>query len=215
MSYKIAIISDENSWINKYIEDFVNTLLEMGHTVIHKFSFDKNKAYDMVFLLSYSQIVRKEFLELNKNNLVVHESDLPLGKGWSPLSWQILEGKNECTITLFEADEKVDAGQVYLKKVMCFTGNELVDELRQIQAAYTIDLCKSFVCDREKIIKNAYVQKGEGTYYPKRTPIDSQIDINKTIAEQFNLLRIVDNEKYPAFFFMNGEKYILNIKKGQ
>ena len=35
----------------------------------------------------------------------------------------------------------------------------------------------------------------------KRTPADSEIDPGKSILEQFNLLRIVDSERYPAFFY--------------
>ena len=37
------------------------------------------------------------------------------------------------------------------------------------------------------------------------------VDLNKTIHEQFNLFRIVDNELYPAFFLHQGKKYILKI----
>ena len=31
-------------------------------------------------------------LHLNTHNLVVHESDLPFGKGMSPFTWQVVEG---------------------------------------------------------------------------------------------------------------------------
>ena len=37
--------------------------------------------------------------------------------------------------------------------------------------------------------------------------------INKTIKEQFNLLRIVDNNYYPAFFEYNGYRYKIQINK--
>lgn len=86
----IIIISDENSWINLYIPQFICKLQELGHKVIHRHSFDTKKSYDIAFLLSFSEIVSSNFLKLNKHNLVVHESALPQGKGWSPLSWEIL-----------------------------------------------------------------------------------------------------------------------------
>jgi sialic acid synthase SpsE len=41
------------------------------------------------------------------------------------------------------------------------------------------------------------------------------LDIDKTIQEQFNLLRIVDNEKYPAFFDFADHRYVLRIEKYQ
>ena len=37
--------------------------------------------------------------------------------------------------------------------------------------------------------------------------------MSKSIDEQFNLLRVCDNERYPAFFYKDGVKYILKINK--
>ena len=49
--------------------------------------------------------------------------------------------------------------------------------------------------------------------YRKRTPNDSELDINQSIKTQFNLLRVSDNKNYPTFFKMYGKKYILKISK--
>ena len=43
-------------------------------------------------------------------------------------------------------------------------------------------------------------QVGKSEFYSKRTPKDSELDINKSIKDQFNLLRICNNEQFPAFF---------------
>jgi methionyl-tRNA formyltransferase len=56
-------------------------------------------------------------------------------------------------------------------------------------------------------------QQGDASFTKKRKPEDSEFNINKTIKEQFNLFRIVDNKNYPAFFIYKGSKYILSIKK--
>ena len=56
-------------------------------------------------------------------------------------------------------------------------------------------------------------QKGEETFYDKRGPKDSQLSIDKSLKEQFNLLRVCDNERYPAFFYLNDKKYVLKIFK--
>ncbi|SEJ87959.1 Formyl transferase [Propionispira arboris] len=213
VSYNIAIVYDQDSWITSYVDILEEKLVILGHQVKKLYHFDKKNRYDFVFLLSYSEIVKKEFLQLNKHNLVVHESDLPKGKGWSPLTWQILEGKTQIPITLFEATEKVDNGEIYLQKNLMFDGFELIGELREVQGNITIELCLDFVCDYEKIVKKRRKQIGKGTYYSKRLPSDSNLDINKTIKEQFNLLRVVDNKKYPAYFEMENHKYILEIRK--
>ena len=72
-------------------------------------------------------------------------------------------------------------------------------------------MCLDFVKNYETI--NPHKQTGDESVYPRRTPKDSELDINKTIKEQFNLLRIVDNEKYPAFFEIGGKRYEIKIKE--
>ncbi|MCX6535393.1 MAG: UDP-2,4-diacetamido-2,4,6-trideoxy-beta-L-altropyranose hydrolase, partial [Actinobacteria bacterium] len=122
----IAIISDEKSWINSYLRKFKLDLLRSGHRLIHVHNAEELIAADVCFYLSFSRVVSTEVLKKFKNNLVIHESDLPHGKGWSPLTWQILEGKDEITTVLFEASDQVDSGQVYLKSALKFDGSELV-----------------------------------------------------------------------------------------
>ena len=48
-------------------------------------------------------MIKDDIIDLSKHSLVVHSSNLPQGKGWSPMTWQIIEGKNKITNTLFEA----------------------------------------------------------------------------------------------------------------
>jgi methionyl-tRNA formyltransferase len=143
--------------------------------------------------------------------LVVHESDLPSGKGWSPLTWQILEGKNRIPVTLFEATERVDSGDIYLQEWLEFEGHELIDELRQAQAAATLRLCREFVNRYPEVLQAAKPQVGKESFYPRRKPKDSQLDVNCSLAQQFNLLRVVDNEKYPSFFSHGGKTYIILV----
>lgn len=212
---KVTVVSDENSWINEYIPALIKELEERGHAVswIHKVA--EIESGDIVYYLGCGQLAPGHILKKNKHNLVVHESDLPKGKGWSPLTWQILEGRNEIPITLFEAVEKVDSGHIYLKKMMRFEGHELIDELRKSQAEHSIELCLHFIDHYSTVLRDAEEQKGESTFYPRRLPKDSQLDVNKSILEQFNLLRVVDNERYPAFFELNGYRYDLKIEKSR
>ncbi|MDD4754286.1 MAG: formyltransferase family protein [Desulfitobacteriaceae bacterium] len=211
----ITIVTDATSWVNAYIPELIERLVKRGYKV--KWLHDVNliEQGDVVFFLGCGQIVPSNILEKNKHNLVVHESNLPQGKGWSPLTWQILEGKNDIPIVLFEAAEKVDSGVIYLKETMHFTGTELVEELRVIQANATFKLCLEFIDNYPDIIDKAVNQERESSYYRRRTPEDSRLDPDKTIREQLNLLRVVDNERYPAFFELNGKRYILKVfKKG-
>ena len=61
---------------------------------------------------------------------------------------------------------------------------------------------------------NKTIQKEiDEPHFPHRTPEDSEIDISKSISEQFNLLRIADNERYPCFFNYKGHNYKISLSK--
>lgn len=55
-------------------------------------------------------------------------------------------------------------------------------------------------------------RRGEESFYSRRMLKDSELDVNKSIREQFNLLRVADNNKYSAFFSYKWKKiYHKNI----
>ena len=207
---KIQILTDNpDSWIIPYVKKLHLQMKSIGHYVSHFYKHEEIEEGDVLCLLSCEKKFTK--LSLNKFNLVVHESALPHGKGWSPLTWQILEGKSEIPITLFEATEEIDGGQIYLTKTIFLSGLELVDELRVKQGDATIEVIIEFINNIKEI--KAKEQIGDSSFYPKRTAKDSELDVSKSIDEQFNLLRVCDNERYPAFFYKDGVKYILKINK--
>ena len=209
---KISIVVDNpDSWIMPYVDRLIGILRKRNHKVDFVQHHSEIKSGDIAFFLSCGNIVPNETLALNKNNIVVHESALPQGKGWSPLTWQILEGKNEIPITLFEAVEKVDAGRIYFQDAMNFEGHELIEELHDSQGKKTIELCLKFVECYPGV--NGEEQKGNETFYPCRKPRDSKVDVSKTIEELFNNFRVADNARYPVYFDHKGYRYILKIEK--
>ena len=82
---------------------------------------------DILFLISCNEIVQKDVRQRYRACLVIHASDLPLGRGWSPLVWQILEGRKTITVTLLEAEDSVDTGAIWKKTQIHFEGHELSD----------------------------------------------------------------------------------------
>jgi methionyl-tRNA formyltransferase len=208
-----VILSDEGSWINDYIPDLAEEWEAQGHCV--RWAHDVGQAGDgdFCFCLGLGQIVPRVVREKFQHVLVVHESDLPKGRGWSPLTWQILDGADHIPVTLIEAADDVDSGPVYAQRWMAFEGHELIDELRAAQAEATHALCRAFVDDYPDSAAQGHEQIGDATYYPRRRPFDSELDPERSLAAQFNQLRVADNDRYPAFFEWRGYRYILQIKR--
>ena len=209
---KILFVTEKKDWFYKYAEKYSIELNNKGYfsKVICDHNKIKNKN-DIAFVLSYYKLVDSKFLKKNRFNIVIHESSLPKGKGWAPLFWQIIEGKNIIDFTVFEIDQSIDGGDYYFKKKMRLRGNELYEEIRLLQAKMRIKCCNQILRNIDKL--KLKKQKGKSTFYRKRTKIDSEININKSIKSQFNLLRSTDNKNFPAFFYFKKKKYILNIFK--
>jgi len=206
---KISILVDNpDSWIIPFAENIQKRLAKQHDANLYFNTRDIPEG-NILFLLGCTSIVSHEILKKNTHNLVIHESDLPKGRGWSPVSWQVLEGKNRIPVIMFEATEEPDAGPVYLKTYIELDGTELLPEIRQKQGLKTAELVYEFV-DNWTNIKGT-LQVGEPTYYSIRTKEDDALDINKSIIENFNHLRIVDNERYPAWFEYRGRKYKIKI----
>lgn len=209
---KVDIITTAKSWLIDNIQVLQQDLEALGHSVTVATKPEALREGDVLLILSYWGLLDDETLSKHVHNLVVHESALPEGKGWSPLTWQILEGKSEIPITLFEAVKKVDAGDIYLQGQIHLEGHELIDEIRSLQAKVTFDLCREFVAQYPQIVATKQIQAGEETFYARRGPKDSRLDPDQSLLDQFNLLRVVDNESYPAFFNYLGHRYILKIE---
>ena len=209
---KINILIDNNhSFLNLWKKEIKEIITKFKHRC-KLFRNQKDiKKGDVLLILGCEKILPEEKLKLHKLNLVIHPSKLPSGRGGAALIWSILKNKKNFFLTMFNANEKIDRGDIVFIKKFSLKGHELHDEIRTIQAQETIKLIIKFLKNihRIKLTK----QTGLGYYLRRRTPADSILDINKTIDEQFNLLRCCDNENYPAYFIRNKIKYIIKIYK--
>lgn len=210
---RVAVLSDISTWMNSYIPRIIEILNTAGHDVDWSHHPDDIKPSEVCFLLSWERIVPTSFRERFQHCLVVHASDLPRGRGWSPMTWQILSGARRIPLTLIEAEDEVDSGDIYLQNSIETEGHELIDELHDLVGEQITVMCIEFVQRYPEITREARPQIGEPTYFARRIPADSKIDIKESIESQMNLLRVVNNEKYPAFFDFMGHKYLLRVEK--
>lgn len=208
---RINVVVDNDSWIIPFAKQLIEDINRQGDEACFVDSYENLKEADISFYLGCIKITPPELLQKAHINLVVHESDLPKGRGFSPVTWQVLEGKNIIPIKLIEMAEEVDAGPIVFESEIVLEGNELIEEIRQKQGKLTIDLCLQYLNSPNYPVGK--LQSGEPTFYQRRRPEHSCIDTSKSLDEVFNLLRVVDNEKYPAFFMKNGQKYYIKIHK--
>ncbi|MFC1513036.1 formyltransferase family protein [Thermodesulfobacteriota bacterium] len=207
----VSLVVDNPSWIMPYVEELVGQVKAAGDEVRLCKSHDEVLTGGVAFYLGCVRITPPAVLARNHKNLIIHESALPKGRGFSPLTWQILAGNSMVPVTMLEAVDEVDAGDIIYQEEILFEGHELIGEMRQALGQITVDLCLRYLAEKDPSVGRKQV--GEATFFKRRRPSDSQLDIRKTLAEQFDLLRVVDNERYPAYFNYQGKCYRLQIEK--
>ncbi len=62
------------------------------------------------------------------------------------------------------------------------------------------------------MLEQARPQLGQASHYRRRRPADSELDPQRSLAEQLNVLRVVDNQRYPVFVELQGRRYELLIQ---
>jgi methionyl-tRNA formyltransferase len=167
----------------------------------------------ILFLISCSEIITSSDRAKFESCLVLHASDLPKGRGWSPHIWELLQGADFITLSLLEVEDKVDSGRIWKKKRIPVPKHALWDEINHLLFSAEIELIDYAVGAFAQVSPTVQNIDSGATYYPRRTPKDSEIDVFKTIAEQFDMIRVCDPNRFPAYFEFMGQRYILKLEK--
>jgi methionyl-tRNA formyltransferase len=209
---KITMLVHGNSWFKRVdAERFLPVLTKHAGADNIFFKERPDEPGDIMFALHYPALIKPELLLMHKANIVIHAADLPKGRGRSPIHWEVEAGSNSIVLSLFEMGDQADNGPVYLKSKLVLDGTELLDEIREKVIRAEVDMVDAFLSCWPSIKPD--VQQGEPSYYPKRTRENQRLDVNMTIAEQFNKMRVADNELYPLWFEHQGATYSLKIFK--
>jgi methionyl-tRNA formyltransferase len=206
------LCSDENHPVNSYLKQWIS-----DNEAIHTIELVRNKhelsGGELLFMISCSEIINISDRSAYLACLVLHASDLPKGRGWSPHIWQILDGAEQITLSLLEAEDKVDSGRVWQKLHIPIPKHALWDEINASLFEAEIEIIDLAVRNFGQLVPKSQDPNIEPNYYPRRKPSDSRIDPTLSIASQFNHLRVCDPKRFPAFFELEGCRYKITLEK--
>ena len=210
---KITLLcSDVKHPVNAYLKAWMDT--QQG---VHEVELVQRKSDlaggEILFLVSCSEIIDTKVRDMYMATLVLHASDLPKGRGWSPHIWEIVNGTEVITLSLLEAEDKVDSGRIWQKLDIPVPKHALWDEINHLLFEAEVELINFAVQNFGRVSPTLQTAADASSYYPKRTPADSRIDVNKSIAEQFDLIRVCDPNRFPAYFEHLGIRYTLKLEK--
>ena len=128
--------------------------------------------------------------------VVFHMTDLPYGRGGSPLQNLIKRGHHATMLTALRCCDELDSGEIYLKEHMSLAGS--AEEI-YLRANEIIEkMIVSIVCKENLPIP----QKGKPVIFKRRTPEQSNLCncSEGELSEWYDHIRMLDAEGYPHAF---------------
>ena len=151
-----------------------------------------------IFFPHWSDIVSEEILSIVEC-VCFHETDLPYGRGGSPIQNLIARGHKDTIISALKMVNGLDAGPVYLKRPLSLEG--LAEEIF-IRTSKIVAEMISEIISKEPVPKE---QKGDVTVFSRRKPEQSEAHRDlKSLEEIFDHIRMLDAAEYPRAFIRYG-----------
>lgn len=214
MKNKSIIIATIKSWNIENAEKFKNNYNDYNVLII----CDKQKLNEeyintinpeYIFFPHWSWNIPKEVYS-KYECIVFHETDLPFGRGGSPIQNLLEHGIYNTKITAIKAVEELDAGPIYCKENLDISEGSIEDILRKSSRTIFSKMIPNILNNR--IIPRE--QKGEVVFFNRRTPDQSRIPYGLSNRQLYDYIRMLDGEGYPTAYqcYEGGKIYYSNAK---
>ena len=196
----IVIVSNRN-W-NRNLENDLSERFENYHFIFisepEQFtaSFLAHSHPVKVFIPHWSFIIPEEIYS-HFECIVFHMTDLPYGRGGSPLQNLILRGLTETKISALRVEKELDAGPVYLKRDLPLWGT--AEEIYIRANRIICEMIGDIICNNPLPIR----QEGEVVIFKRRKPTQSNMAEVQHTDQLYDMIRMLDAEGYPHAFIEN------------
>ncbi len=151
----------------------------------------KDLAPDLLIVVAYGQILRKELLDLpTKGCINLHASILPYYRGAGPIQWAIANGEKETGVTVMYMNERLDAGDILATEIVPIdehdTAGIMHDKLANAGVSLMCDVVDEIAAGTAVAVPQ---DDSKATFAPKLKRSDGHIDWNLPASKIYNLIR--------------------------
>lgn len=160
---------------------------------------------DYIFFPHWSYLIPSDIVKKYKC-IIFHMTDLPYGRGGSPLQNLIVRGHSSTKISALKATEELDAGPIYMKENLSLEGTaqEIYERASKIIFEEMIP----------RFLENNLhysEQVGEMVIFNRRRPEDGMLMSEMELYQLYDYIRMLDAEGYPRAYMEFGN-YILEFE---
>lgn len=157
----------------------------------------RGNAVTTIFFPHWSWLIPRAIHE-HFECIIFHMTDVPFGRGGSPLQNLIARGHTATKVSAIRCVEEVDAGPVYLKQdlSLCGTAEEILRRADSVIENMIVDIIE------QRPLPIAQI--GQVTQFLRRKPEEGNIEHCTDINAVHDLIRMLDGDGYPAAFIECG-----------
>lgn len=160
-----------------------------------------------IFFLHWNWIV-PEAIWKKCECVCFHMTDVPYGRGGSPLQNLILAGHTQTMLTALRMVKDMDAGPVYAKKHLSLDGP--AEEIYLRAGKLSIEIIQWMIEHNPEPTP----QEGEVVTFRRRKPEQSVLPTVGDLRNAYDFIRMLDADSYPSAFVEHGD-YRINFRKAR
>lgn len=192
------VVLSEKKWNLELAKELSSWTSDKWVLISEKEKFTKDFLTEIdakkVFIPHWSYLIPSSIFD-NFECILFHMTDLPYGRGGSPLQNLILRGHKKTKISAIRVEAGLDTGDIYLKKELSLEGSaqDIYERANDIIFKMILEIIKSNLTPSKQI--------GQPYNFKRRTPEMSNIKNLKKLDEIYDYIRMLDADGYPKAFF--------------
>lgn len=213
-----VLLPADDSFIGEDIKDkfdniFSDRLFFVEYGTDEIYNVVKKIAPNVLITLGWRRIIDKTILNLVDLAVNVHPAILPQYRGYHPVPYVLINNEQEHGVTAHIIEETLDSGKIILQKKFGInqfsTLKSLQYQANNIMPKFLKELINKidtdgFIFKENDLSKTKIIAK-------RRIPEDSEIDPEKKLNDIYNEIRACDENRFPAFFYRDGEKIYIKL----
>lgn len=160
---------------------------------------------ELIFFPHWSEIIPSE-IHSRYECVIFHMTDLPFGRGGSPLQNLISRGIYETKISAIRCVEELDAGPVYMKRDLSLYGS--AQEIYMRASEIIEDMIVTIITDRPEPKE----QEGDVVVFKRRKREDGNIAHLSSLEQVHDFIRMLDADRYPRAY-LETEHMVLEFSR--
>lgn len=159
----------------------------------------KQDGVEKLFFMHWSYYVPVDITD-NYECVVFHPTDLPYGRGGSPIQNLILAGHSQTKISAFRMTRDIDAGPIYIQDWLDLSGT--AEAVYERMNRKVVDMIEFILSDNPQPEPQPNVHWHS---FKRRSPEDSELPTTSSLDDLYDFIRMLDADSYPKAFLNYGQ----------